>query len=689
MSKIHTLKSAKASRSDPNEIYLSGDVGDYGWEDDFSAKVVIKQLDEMEGDITIRLNSGGGIVLEGFAIYNAIKSYPGKVTIIVDVLAASIASYIAMAADTVLMHPNSKIMIHNPWNYIEGDAEAMRKGADELDMFCETIVDGYHDKTGMSKESLKELVAKTTWLTAEQAMELGFADGYVELPAKNYYPSTAVAKIKSSTKLNQLPEAVKDHMKAFIESQEEIIMAKHTGIKNEEVKVEEEEIVEAVEVVEEALVALESGEEVEESDLEEIIALIESLGDQVEDPMAFIKEAVAKNLTLSQAQASLIDRIAMKNQKPVRRNAASAKASVQTDSVEKSTKAIENALQAKAGLVQMDKGNPHYTATLFDLAKASLQANGTDVSGLNRNEIVGRALTARNNYSRSDFPALLTGCTNLIFMKGFEETETSYQEWTSKINLQDGRPTTLANLGPISNLQVIPENAEYPELRQGSGSETFQLRKEGGLVTISREMILDDMVHAFSANPKKAGQAAKRSIQLAVTNILVSNPNMGDGAPLFSVANGNYLTGASSALSVTSLALAQQKMWEQTDRETGTSIDATPAFLIVPPALGALAHTLMGSQYDPAIPATPTFNPVAGIATVIVDRNLKDPTAWYLVADGKVDDVVGIGYRDGNDVPYLEEIEHPTRDQISLKVRMELDAGPLHYAGMVKSKGKA
>lgn len=668
-----------------NELYLSGEVGDYGWDDDFSAKVVNAALKGVDGDVTIRLNSNGGIVLEGFAIYNAIKSHPGKVTVIVDVIAASIASYIAMAADTVLMHKNSKIMIHSPWNEIQGDAPALRQAADELDMLAETLVGGYHEKTKIEKAELKEMVANTTWLSAEQAIALGFADGYAELPAKASYPSTAVARLKSSIKTSEIPESVRGHFYEFVKSQE-VVMAKVT----EETRAEEATPDEIIEEVVDIIEAVEDGEEVEVSDLEEIIELIESLGEQVDDPVAFIREAVQNGLTLKQAQAKIQDTIAMKKEKPVRRTQASAQVAVGTSGADRSIKAIKNALHAKAGVAPLEAKNPYSTASLFELAKASAEASGANTAGMSKDQVFKTAMFGARNqgYTRSDFPELLTGTTNLIFMNAFNEVETNYQDWTRKISLQDGRLHTFAGLGPISDLKKIAEGADYPELKQGSGAETMQLHKEGGFLTITREMILDDAVGAFTDNPRKAGHAAKRNIQRSVTGILVNNPTMGDGVALFHNTHGNLISGGSSALSITSLNSALLKMRQQTDPTTGANFYIQPKFLIVPPQLESTAKLLMASLYDPNSPATPIPNTVNGLAEVIVDVTLTDATAWYLVADGRVEDVVGIGYRDGNDAPYLEEVENPRNDTLALKIRLEYAVAPLHYAGMVKSAGK-
>jgi len=135
--------------------------------------------DPVSGPLNVRLNSVGGLVDQGMAIYAALRERTGGVTIHVDGLAASIASVIAMAG-TVRMHPGSMLMIHNPWNLALGDAAEMRKNADMLDKWRDAIVAIYVGKTGQSEDRIKSMLDAETWLTAQEALDLGFADEVIE-----------------------------------------------------------------------------------------------------------------------------------------------------------------------------------------------------------------------------------------------------------------------------------------------------------------------------------------------------------------------------------------------------------------------------------------------------------------------------------------------------------------------------
>lgn len=139
---------------------------------------IMKDLDELSNakEIAIRINSGGGSAFAGFAIFELIRSHGAKVTSHIDGLAASAASIIAMAGDRIIMGTGAMMMIHNPWIRTEGEAKDLREAADLLDRVGESLINVYAARTGKSREELKAMLDKTTWLTAEEAVAAGFAD---------------------------------------------------------------------------------------------------------------------------------------------------------------------------------------------------------------------------------------------------------------------------------------------------------------------------------------------------------------------------------------------------------------------------------------------------------------------------------------------------------------------------------
>lgn len=159
--------------NDEAEVYLYDEISLWG----VSSNRFVQDLKGLDVEtIHLRVNSPGGDVFDGAAIYNAIKDHPARVVTHIDGLAASMASDIAIAGDEVRMAENAFFMIHNPWCLAMGDARDMRKIADLLDKIRENMVNHYTEKSGATKKQIREWCDEETWFTAQEAVEAGFAD---------------------------------------------------------------------------------------------------------------------------------------------------------------------------------------------------------------------------------------------------------------------------------------------------------------------------------------------------------------------------------------------------------------------------------------------------------------------------------------------------------------------------------
>ena len=165
-----------------NEILIFGQISSW----DISASTVREQLNSMTGDVTIKIDSPGGSVFEGISIFNAIKEYDkGTVTIVIESMAASIASYIALAGDVIKAHDNSTFMIHNAWTYTFGDGNELRKTADILDGLSSLIAKKYISKTGKTKEIIKESMDKESYYFGNEILDFGFCDEIISTENQN------------------------------------------------------------------------------------------------------------------------------------------------------------------------------------------------------------------------------------------------------------------------------------------------------------------------------------------------------------------------------------------------------------------------------------------------------------------------------------------------------------------------
>ena len=159
-------------------LTLNGTIAEESWfEDDVTPRMFRDELNAGTGDVIIWINSPGGDCVAASQIYTMLMDYKGHITVKIDGIAASAASVIAMAGTEVLMAPTSLLMIHNPLTVAIGDSEEMQKAIAMLDEVKESIINAYELKTGMSRAKLAHLMDAETWMNAQKAIELGFADG--------------------------------------------------------------------------------------------------------------------------------------------------------------------------------------------------------------------------------------------------------------------------------------------------------------------------------------------------------------------------------------------------------------------------------------------------------------------------------------------------------------------------------
>lgn len=158
-------------------LFLNGEISDETWYgDEVTPQLFKDELNADSGDITVWINSPGGDVFAAAQIYNMLRDYKGHVTVKIDGLAASAASVIAVAGDTVLVSPVAMMMIHNPATIAMGNTKDMEAAIAMLNEVKESILNAYVDKTGLSRNKLSKMMDDETWFNAKKAVELGFAD---------------------------------------------------------------------------------------------------------------------------------------------------------------------------------------------------------------------------------------------------------------------------------------------------------------------------------------------------------------------------------------------------------------------------------------------------------------------------------------------------------------------------------
>lgn len=162
-------------------LFLNGTIAEESWfDDDVTPQLFKNELNSGSGDVTVWINSPGGDCVAAAQIYNMLMDYKGSVTVKIDGIAASAASVIAMAGTKVLVSPVSMLMIHNPMTAAFGNSDEMQRAIEMLGSVKDSIINAYEIKTGLSRAKLSHLMDAETWMDANKAVELGFADEIIQ-----------------------------------------------------------------------------------------------------------------------------------------------------------------------------------------------------------------------------------------------------------------------------------------------------------------------------------------------------------------------------------------------------------------------------------------------------------------------------------------------------------------------------
>lgn len=164
------------AKDETAEILVYDVIGE-DWYGGISALQFVKDLNDLDVEnINVRINSPGGDVFDGTAIYNALIRHKAKINTYVDGMALSMASVIAMAGDNIIMAENAMMMIHNPWTLAMGDAEELRKTAEVLDKTKLNLLSAYNKQSSLDNDEISNLMDEETWMTGPEALEKGFVD---------------------------------------------------------------------------------------------------------------------------------------------------------------------------------------------------------------------------------------------------------------------------------------------------------------------------------------------------------------------------------------------------------------------------------------------------------------------------------------------------------------------------------
>lgn len=656
MSTANKWFSIRASARDVRaaEVLIFGDIGESWWGESITAASFVRELAQLDvDDITVRINSHGGSVSDGIAIYNALRRHKARVTTSIEGVAASIASLIAMAGDTVEMAENALLMVHAPWGYSAGNAVDMREFADLLDTWSQAMATSYAAKTGRDVTEMLGLLTdgQDHWYTAAEAKAEQFIDSVVT--------AVPVAAALDLSRYRALPAA------AAAQSARTKPMTDRTAATG---GTQPQPVDNEAEIAARALAN-------DKTRRDGIAARFAAFGSR--EGVTALQAACQDDTacTIEAAGEKLLAHLA-KQTEPL---AGTYVATIE-DERDKFRAGVSAALMARAGLARHDGANNFNGRSLHELARASLERAGRRTDGLSKMDLVAAAFT----HSTSDFPLLLANVAQKAMMKGYDEAQETFQAWTTKGTLPDFKAARRVDLSTFPALAKVTEGAEYKSATIGERGETIQLATYGRRFSITRQAIINDDLDAFSKVPQRMGRAAIRTVGDLVYAVLTSNPAMADTIALFHADHGNLLTGA--AIATSSVDTMRVAMAKQKD---GTAVlGIRLAYLIVPVALEGTARVVRDSEFEVTGSKNLTVpNSVRGTFEVISDARLDTASAsnWYGAASPSMHDTIEVAYLDGVETPTLEQQRGWDVDGVEFKVRLDAGVKALDYRTLAKN----
>jgi hypothetical protein len=368
-------------------------------------------------------------------------------------------------------------------------------------------------------------------------------------------------------------------------------------------------------------------------------------------------------------------------------------------SMEKTLEGMQQALYKRGGVDDsLDvSGNEFMSMSLSGMAHEYLRVKGVNMRGMDSFGVVGKAFqrdVTETVFDKevSDFPALLADVANKSLLKGYNESEESWQVWCGVGTLPDFKTGNRPNLSLYPTPATVAENGAFALADMTDWNETIALKTVGSIFSITRQALINDDLASFTRIPRAQGRAAARSVGDTVYSMLTVVQTMGDGAPLF---NDTDLSGdhtnvyTAGAPAVGTVDLIRTGMALQAD-PSGTALGIRPAYLICPLALEGVATTLRNAQFDPdtaeASGNTSGNRPnwVAGTFTVVPEHRLdaNSATIWYMTASQSIYDTVEVDFLNGVNAPMLESRDGFKIDGVEMKVRLDYGVAPLDWRTM-------
>lgn len=684
----------------PNEIILYGTVGSSWWEEDFfTAKQVREQLAQMSGDITVRINSGGGIASEGQAIYTMLTDHAGKVTVVVEGCAASAASLIAMAGDEITFRRSAWMLIHDPatpYTMGRGTEDDHLKEAELLRVISNAYADIYAARTGLSREEARAIMKDETVMDGEMAVQLGFATSVETeeaVPAAMFdyrmYANAPEELRKASKCLGRAPErkAVLAMIAGHPRTKERLKMTEVTSA----TVTEETSATEDAAAAESTATVETEGAAVADTATATIAerARARRINDAVAAaglPTAFASDLIGQGITLEKA----LDQITaqwkengdMDKPMPGRETAR-----ITRDERDTLRMGMAEAIYAQLARKApgTDAARPYMSMSIVEMAAAATGERVAMRTAYDRERAIEMAM-----HSTSDFPVIFENALNKRLLDAYQAAEPTYRSIAVRQDFIDFRPHPMDKISDFPTLLPVAEGGEIKFGTLSEKKETVTLGAYARAMTLSRQMIVNDDMGAIDRLIASRGRTVAAFEDATFWSVFLSGANA-DGPTLTETTRQVFNTtdstkaSAAAAITVASLGIARAALRKQkaVGGETDIGWMLNRFILLVGPDKETEAQQVVAPiQAQQA----GNVNPFAGTLQVVVTPKITG-NAWYLLSVPEELPNFMYGFLQGAEGPRMRMDEPFGRQGVSYSVEHDFGCGAIEFRGGFKNAG--
>lgn len=673
----YTLK----NEADLIKVWVHGDISAY----DIDATEIIAALQVASGkDVELRMLSGGGSVYQGLAMYNALKAHKGNVTGIVDGMAASIATYVLLACDSIRMPENAMVMIHNPAIGAWGGEKEINSALQQLQAATQTISEAYAEKSGKPIEDVLAAMENETWFTAQAAKDWGLVDEVVDaVDLSNSLQSFDESSFKNfkhtpDTLINSLKPVPSSPAKQEPEEQPEPLPLAASATPSDPQPNQSTQVSDMPKPNEE----LQNAVKAENKRQTEIRALCaqHKVSDELTNEML-------GDLTcsLNKASAKILENLGAQSAAGQREPEANLTAThLRVGNGDHVKDELQNALNARCGVGELEKDNSFGHESLLNMARACLEVNAR--SAVTKNELVNRA------FNSGDFGDIITEGIRTVMRDEAQARAPMWRELANVENLTDFRETELVMVNDAPDLMNVSEDGEYKAATLKGSGERIQLATFGREIQFTRHAIINDEIGLVAKVPRKFMQSGYRLSDKLMFNAILAG-KMADGGSVFKAGAdkkwGNLVNGVAAG-DYAAMIMALHKVFATAttiplDGEAGKgdALDLRGEILIASPDHASMFEAVLNTASKPD-----TFNPAYKKFGKVIETARVADVNGALALTSKDFDTVVMGFLDGQQDPWLETSDGWSSDGAKFRITYDLMSKVLDRRGIAKAEFK-